>query len=931
MEIPQLKRDRIVQYLQKLTNDEMDKEEKIDWDYIKHLKHPEIPLKLHLNILGTSSTLEEGTSEEEYLYVFEEFKELNQLKKAKFISTTSAGLAAENSINDLKLEDRSGSNWRKYKLHLEQNNGWSDKSIAELSRATEWILQQLNLKNNSFEDIRKGLVLGNVQSGKTASMAGLMAAASDHGFNFFIIVSGMMDNLKSQTEDRLLNDLNSNERIQGSNWTNIKNIHNKNRSHHLSELDVSDRITNNNIYFTVLLKNVSHLKGLITWLKKDEERLGKLKVLIIDDESDQAGINTKEMSTKSDQKEFDRSTINKNLINIVHLEHNGKSYGAMNYVAYTATPYANILNENEPESLFPHHFIYSLKPSPLYIGPKQIYGIPADTDKDQSLDIINLIDDDDLIELRSVQACYKLPYTLEKALIWFQIGLAILRTHDFKKPLSMLIHTSQKINDHEAIKYLIEKWFTDTSKEQFLKKCESVFIEEKNRVTAETFLDILPDYELDIKVNPSIIEFNEIKPELEYIYDKSIDTIKLFGEDKVFSESMHLCVDNSKNNTVIDNKSYRLAYPNKQQLADMKKAPGFIVIGGSTLSRGLTLEGLISTYFIRTTKIADTLMQMGRWFGYRIGYELLPRIWMSSISLERFRFLVEIDEDLRESIKEFAKLNKTPREYGIKVINSPDNRFMQITGANRAQSAKEAEIDFTGYKPQDINFTNNKEKLKQNIQLTEAFLSNLGNSENNFNNNGVFWRGITISQIFDNYLLKGFYFNKRTAAFNNLESIKDWCSLNKFNTWNVAVAGKIKQADTAETWKVDNKYLTKANRSVKGDIIKDENGQEIVSIGVLRNPNDYIIDFDSKPQLADKNLSNEKIRNHSAQKETPLLVIYRLNKYYEPANSNNRQSLNFDEDIIGISLIIPGDNAVPRGKYLTINPVHVIDDLEGEE
>ncbi|GEN89794.1 Z1 domain-containing protein [Oceanobacillus sojae] len=922
MEVSQLKRDKIVQYLHKLTNDEIKNERKIDWDYIKNLKHPEIPLKYNLDILGTSSTLEEGTSEEEFLYVFEEFKKLNLSKKAEFVSTTSTGVTIGNSINTLELNDQHGSNWYKYTLHLKQDNGWSDNSISELGEATESILQQLNLQNNSFEDIRKGLVVGNVQSGKTASIAGLMAAASDHGFNFFIIASGTTDNLKSQTEERLLKDLNSNERISGSNWTNIKNIHNKNRSHHLTELDVSDRITNNNKYFTVLLKQVNHLEGLKKWLKKDADRLNKLKVLVIDDEADQAGINTKES---------DRSTINKNLINIVHLEHSRKSYGAMNYVAYTATPYANVLNENEPESLFPHHFIYSLKPSSLYIGPKQIYGVPADTEEDQSLDIINLIDNEELLELRTVQDCYTLPDAMEKSLIWFQVGLAILRMYNFKKPLSMLIHTSRKTDDHEAIKHLVEKWFATISREKFLEKCEAIFVEEKNKVTAKDFLRILPEYELNIKINPSIIEFNAIKPELEYIYDKSIATIKLFGEDKSFSESIHLCVDNSKNNTVIDNRSYRLAYPNKQQLDAMEKAPGFIVIGGSTLSRGLTLEGLISTYFIRETKIADTLMQMGRWFGYRIGYELLPRIWMSSASLDRFRFLVEIDEDLRENIKEFAKLNKTPREYGIKVINSPDNRFMQITGANRAQSAEEAEIDFGGYKPQDINFTNNKEILKQNIQLTDIFLSNLGDSENNFNDNGIFWKNVNINRIFDDYLLNGFYFNKRTAAFNNLEGIKEWCLSNELDTWNVAVAGKVKKKADAASWKIGDKYLTKANRSVKGDIIKDQHGREIVSIGVLRNPNDYIIDFDSKPQLADKKLSNEKIRNYSMQKDTPLLVIYRLNKRYEPTNSNNRQSLKFDEDIIGISLIIPGDNSIPRGKYLKINPVQGIDDLEGEE
>ena len=129
----------------------------------------------------------------------------------------------------------------------------------------------------------------------------------------------------------------------------------------------------------------------------------------------------------------------------------------------------------------------------------------------------------------------------------------------------------------------------------------------------------------------------------------------------------------------------RLAYPEKSSGLDFSTA--FIVIGGATLSRGLTIEGLISTYFLRSTKQADTLMQMGRWFGYRRGYELLQRIWLTENAVRQFEFLADMDSELRENIYRMELFNKKPKDYAVVIKQSPAVNLIRITSENRMQSA----------------------------------------------------------------------------------------------------------------------------------------------------------------------------------------------------------------------------------------------------
>ena len=162
---------------------------------------------------------------------------------------------------------------------------------------------------------------------------------------------------------------------------------------------------------------------------------------------------------------------------------------------------------------------------------------------------------------------------------------------------------------------------------------------------------------------PDYPEYDEIAAQVRIILGDGISHIQLGDDgDLTYHKGIHLCIDNCVNNGISDGMHVRLAYPESGKMPS--PAPAFIVVGGATLSRGLTLEGLMSTFFIRSVGQADTLMQMGRWFGYRKNYELLPRIWMTEKTKEQFEFLSALDQELRDEIQYMDINGRSPADYG---------------------------------------------------------------------------------------------------------------------------------------------------------------------------------------------------------------------------------------------------------------------------
>lgn len=828
--------------------------------------------------------------------------------------------------------------WKIYEDKLKSQK-WSSKSINNIKESSFNILQSLSMDTRE-DGPTKGLVVGNVQSGKTANMAGLMAMAADNGFNYFIILSGVIESLREQTSKRLYGDMN----VSGNGILHWHQIDKPSRRSSLPEHDISRlnlSADSKDKYFTVSLKNKTRLESLYNWLKSDENKARQLKILVIDDEADQASINTKDI-------EEDQTAINGLIRDMVHEE----KFKGMNYIAYTATPYANVLNEVGDNSLYPGDFVTLLEPSEDYFGAKQIFGIES-PETMPAIDIVRYIEDherDTLREAQKAERLFECPEGLKTSIQWFLIAVSAQRALDYSKPLSMLIHTSFKVAHHTLIADVVEKYLRSIKgSEAVIEQMEKLYLEEKTNLRKEDLFKAMPEYSSKDSV-PDYPEWSSIEAELRYIMELSNEYVSHIpiGEEgePSYHHGLHLVIDNSKSKA--EDQIVRLVYPNSKQTPS--KAPAFIVIGGNTLSRGLTLEGLVSTYFMRTTNQADTLMQMARWFGYRKKYELFPRIWMDRLAYERYTFLSQMNEDLKDEIIWFANNGMTPKDFAPRVKNSPNYQLVRITSNNKMQSAREVDFNFAGYNTQTIYFEKNLETLKHNKKVTREFLNGLNMPL--VSKSKMLWEDVENDQV--QSFLKQYKVCSLDKKMSKLPQLIGWLENHTevLSNWNIILSssGEIKE-NSGDDWNIHG-Y---APRPVTRTKLIDRSTEEIVSIGALRSPSDLTADVELNHELEkqDKNASRTadilSIREKYGYGDKPQLIIYRVDKgditeeEYREKNKENhtkRAPLNFPEEIIGINILIPGKSRSGNlATYLSVsvkvseedNPADSVDQDEFKE
>lgn len=837
-----------------------------------------------------------------------ELEEEAENKTVDFKYKNEQGMLVDSSQeSEVYVPTDEKSSWQLYKKHL-LDEGFKKEAVDNIERTTIKILKRLNSNTVGMEPV-KGLVIGNVQSGKTANMAALMAMAADWGWNMFIVLSGTIENLRQQTQRRLLNDLNRPGNIS---WRGLEHLDKNTPGQRTQDLRFEEGASER--YFNVCLKNAVRLKKLIQWIQADQNKKRQMKIIIIDDEADQASINTADIKANKERK-----TINRLIVNLVE----GKSiqgknyldkYKAMNYIGYTATPYANILNEASYESLYPRNFICTLPVSNEYFGPQQIFGV-EETEL-EGLNIIREINDKDLKDIKNIHSgsLTKIPNTLKDAICWFIVGVATMRVWGYKKPISMLIHTSQKQECHENIALAIQKWFRSNEEIYILKECEKLWKREIKAFTKQDFREQYNNYgRADSEIN-EYPEFVQIREAIIELIDNAVSYIKM-GEngELVYNKGIHLCVDNCKNSGVNEDGMFvRLAYPDLNTKIEF--APAFIVIGGATLSRGLTIEGLISTFFLRAVGQADTLMQMGRWFGYRKGYELLPRIWLTNKTKKQFAFLSSLDKELREEILHMDTLGTDPSKYGPKVKNTPKYSFIRIAAKSKMQGAQETELDYSGTTSQTTMFNNDNDILNHNKIIAEKFINSLGTPEkgNRYAKSTYIWRNIEFGKIYNEFLSK-FEFCGRNKVFNDIESVNEWiCKVTNegmIGNWNVILSSKNIREKLEDTWDFPFGRIGKIERTRK----KENDDEKLINIGVLRAPRDLVADViyedlstNGKRLIEDYSTNKAKdIRDDANLEMTPQLIIYLIDKNSK-AGKTNRKDLNAVEDIVGICMNVPG-------------------------
>ena len=866
---------------------------------------------------GLAQFIKSSCEDHDWDITVDEWKELVLLMK-HIEEHSYVGFIGDPQKPTLETPDDESTAWMKYKDKL-VHKAFTPLSIDNIETASKKVVSQLDSITDQAHPVR-GMVVGNVQSGKTANMAGVIALAADYSYNFFIVLTGTIENLRKQTQERLISDLdNPNCNV---NFVSLPSLSAKTPfPSRLSDLSLEPN--SNKRYIYVCLKNSGRLNDLLRWINADKAKKSQLKILLLDDEADSAGINTANMSAKLIAK------INNQIKALVfgrnHLFNSAGRYKCMNYIGYTATPYANFLNEANEEALYPTNFILTLNPSEEYIGPQQIFGID---DVNIGLPIVNEIPKDEceyiLKELGDEQD--PIPEELQKSILWFICTVSVFRYWNLQKPVSMLVHTSQKTPMHSTIASVIENYINYLSEyEHSIDLIKQVWVEQTSKLDVERFLQEMPDFP-----DPSTIQsypmFEEIEPFVCELIGIGVQHILLDDEESklIYGKGIHLCIDNCKNNKIEENTVMRLIYPDKNDKDALAISPAFLVVGGSTLSRGLTLEGLTTSYFLRSTILGDTLMQMGRWFGFRRHYELLPRIWLSKSAIDKFEHLTILDFDLREELHNMETMNISPKLYGPRLDSFPDFKELQVTSKNKRQMSYEIVEDFANKKGQTTLFYGDDEIIKNNYDNTISFINELGAVDHEriaqLNNpfassESLIWFDVPYSNVVD--LIYKLQYPEQKATFGDKNNIIAWFndqfSKGYLNNFNVVVSSN-KQESESEL-KLDNITINLPSRRKLKNADPDDTR---INLKILTTPNDRLMDidmsqFDNQQKeliLHDANLKSVEKRIKFGATNTPLLILYVIDKNsgHDKGETKDREPLNLKDHLAGYYIYIPYGN-----------------------
>jgi hypothetical protein len=505
------------------------------------------------------------------------------------------------------------------------------------------------------------MVVGHVQSGKTANYTGLICKAADAGYRLIIVIAGVHNNLRNQTQRRIDEGFvgkdsarmlsQRDDKIIGvgrfdstrlpATFTNSVKDFNKATA---TAVGVSLQSLKEPVIL-VVKKNSTTLARLLDWLEENNAARGTKTVdapmLLIDDEADNASIN---IAYKKDE----IARINGQLRDLLKL------FSRNCYVGYTATPFANIFidpdtdDEMRGQDLFPRDFIVSLEPPTNYFGAVRVFHDDAD------VHVRNVDDHEELLPLKHKidHQVEVLPQSLLDAVRAFLVASAIRDARgQAKKHSSMLVNASRFTGVQAQIRDVVE---------------------------------------LSLEAMQQSVRVNGGLPPRQALRDDEIKALHAIWSKEYASSfpdwgqvQKHLVTSISRIKVVeVNAKSAgTLNYGDYED-----QGLRVIAVGGYSLSRGLTLEGLTVSYFLRNSRMYDTLMQMGRWFGYRPDYQDLCRVWMPEEAAGWYSHIASATEELREELRQMAEANATPVQFGLKVRAHPT--VLEVTARNKIGSGE---------------------------------------------------------------------------------------------------------------------------------------------------------------------------------------------------------------------------------------------------
>jgi hypothetical protein len=827
-----------------------------------------------------------------------------------------------------RKEDINWELWSRYKSYMQEKD--PSFPINDLDDFTDKILDKCYNPKESGSWDRRGMVVGHVQSGKTSNYVGLINKATDAGYKVIIVIAGTISSLRRQTQERIdegyigksssayINNYGENKIIGVGKYKVDTDIYSLTSSFYRTgdEGDFNQGIANrlnipigkNPVVF-VIKKNKSILENLIDWFSKDsnikivdgQPKLFDVPALIIDDEADAASVNaTKDIN--------DIKTINKLIRTLLNV------FDQNTFVGYTATPYANLFIPQDfnnelttvvkgktyfiGEDLFPKDFIINIIAPKNYIGAAKIFGLenPITGESHEPLNVFRVIDDYDPPFFKTINKNNKdylpeyLPESLEIALKSFILTCAIrrLRGHD-KKHNSMLVHVALYVAWIDTVALLVNERMKDFK--NYISGNDAKFMKELEELYTNDFIPTTENILENIDYTDNRIELHDwesVKAELKKAASK-IDVRAVHGTRSTTNLKYH-------NINEIDYSIH-------------EEGLSVIAVGGGRLARGITLEGLSTSYYLRTTRMYDSLMQMGRWFGYRPGYVDLCRLYTTETIYKWFNHITMATEEMRYDFDEMTTRNLKPKDFTLKVRNH--HGLLVITSVAKLYWAKDIKISFSGQNPQTYLLFKDQKSIQNNFNNLKNLFERLG-----FPKDGniiskrnkvryLLYRNVQIDALTDfieDYKIDIPSINNQVIS----DYIKNQNSNKNIREWNICIVSNTSEKALLYNEGVEKKPENRTEHDTqKYSLLAD--GKEIELVCSVRNQTEpyelYKITKNQIDDVVDRQVDLIKngtgsIKERRANESKGLLLIYALD---ERGTTNVENGI----PIIGYSLHFP--------------------------
>lgn len=815
--------------------------------------------------------------------------------------------------------------------------------MNKLDQFSSLILSKLEDPHRAGAWDRRGMVVGNVQSGKTANYTALITKATDAGYKLIVVLAGVHKSLRSQTQERI------NEEFLGYDLEVIQKITGDEKRIGVRRMFSSHRIVNtltssadngdfNSRFATqagiipsttgdpiilIIKKNTSILKNLIDWATslgipdtKGNKIIPDIPFLLIDDECDYASVNTKKPERDENGnilEEWNPATTNKLIRKLL------MSFSKSIYVGYTATPYANIfIHKEDPhptygEDLFPRHFLVNLPQPTNYIGADLLFGLKGDPDagiaSQKPLPLHREIDDSQLIipnNHKSDQAVSLLPESMKTALKSFILSCAARRIRKTGIPHnSMLIHVTRFTNVQRQIYDLVDLELkslsarimnTNDSLDDFREIWEMDYLPTSHEMTEHGFTESVTH------------GWNEILEQLA----EAVQVITIKGINGDIGDILHYREKELQVRNRVDKGEY---------VPWHERGVSLIAIGGDKLSRGLTLDGLSVSYYLRASKMYDTLMQMGRWFGYRDGYNDLCRIYTSDELRDWYQHISLANKELKDEFDYMETIGSSPEKFGLKVRNHPGQ--LAITSAGKSRATKTLLITFAGRALRTVVF--DPRHNKNNKSVLEDLITSIGRAPDKpfiSSKPRYHWTGVSPNLITS--FLRKYKTQKDAMRVVDPDRIADYIDKqtpkNELTKWHVVLVSNTTAKSVHRTevagYEVGSVQRTPLRKIDEGSI----------SIGTITSPNDELIDLTDDDIAALKEryklseTDDEKFASFVRQErssDTGILLLYlpANRKVVSADKSLNTYGLENDE-VLGFAVCFPGSNTASPIEYV---------------